>query len=308
MGRFRLLAGSPSEVALTDVGSKAHTLAVLSESGVQVPEGFAISARVALQAWASLLEAGLAERSGREATHALESAYPEPDLLELRQCLEQYVAPYGFAVRSSGRYEDGSRRSFAGIYDSQLGVPAADVAGAVASIWASETSPRARAYAGSDVPLRPQGMGVIIQRMINPRVAGTVFTANPVDSKSNSLVVEAVFGLADGLMAGVVQPDTYEISRAGVEIEAFISGQPRKLELLAGGGVTDVPLPSSQQDSRKLTQAELRELVELALNIEAKLGRAQDIEFAIDDAGINILQARPVTAIAVRTDNERRLL
>jgi phosphoenolpyruvate synthase/pyruvate phosphate dikinase len=307
MHRFHLLQGPPSEVAPGEVGPKAHTLAVLSEFGVQVPEGFGIPATVSLQAWASLPAAWLGEHSaGGVDAHALQSAYPEADLQELRRRLDHYDAPYGFAVRSSGRSEDGSHRSFAGVYDSLLGVPAEDVVGAVALVWASETSARARAYAGSDLLLQPQGMGVIVQRMINPRVAGTVFTTNPVDATSDSVVVEAVFGLADGLMAGVVQPDAYEVTRAGVEIEALVSHQETKQELLAGGGVTDVPLTSSEQDSRKLTPAELGELVELALKIEAKLGGAQDIEFAIDDSGINILQARPVTAIATRTDNERR--
>lgn len=304
MHGFRLLQGPPSEVPPGDVGPKAHTLAVLSETGLRVPEGFAIPARVSLEAWASLAPAGLVDHiAGGEAAHALASAYPEADLYELRRCLEQYDAPYGFAVRSSGRSEDGSKRSFAGVYDSILGVPAADVAAAVASVWTSETSPRARSYAGNYAPLQPQGMGVIVQRMINPRTAGTVFTSNPVDATSDSVVIEAVFGLAEGLMAGVIQPDTYEVSREGVETAVIVSPQQTKQELLAGGGVTEAPVAPSEHHLRKLTRTELTELVKLALDIEAKLGGPQDIEFAIDDSGINILQARPITVIAVRTNN-----
>jgi phosphohistidine swiveling domain-containing protein len=224
------------------VGGKAAGLGELLATNTRVPDGFVLTT----------LGAGLpvAERSAlvHDAARALGDG--------------------PFAVRSSGVAEDGFERSFAGAFETVLDVPLAEVAPAVERVLVSGRSDRAERYAGGV----DQAMAVIVQRLIRPRAAGVVFTADPVSGDRDAVVITAVRGSGDQLVSGTVLGDEWVV-RDGV---ATVRRQPE----------------------RAISEAEAGVVAGEARRIAAARGTPQDIEWAIDaDARLWILQARPMTAL-----------
>jgi pyruvate,water dikinase len=116
-------------------------------------------------------------------------------------------------------------------------------------------------------------MAVVVQRMVDPHKSGVLFTVDPVQGRRDRMVVEAVFGLGEQVVSGEVTPDHYVVDRGGVT----------KRERLANGGV--------------LEPGELQELARLGKTLEERFGGPQDIEWAIAEGELYLLQSRPVTTL-----------
>ena len=225
-------------------GGKARGLARLLRAGLRVPAGVVL----------------LAPDAGDPALRSWLRAEGEPTV----------------AVRSSGREEDGVISSFAGQYESVLGVAGESaIASAIAHCLASATGARALHYAA-----QTGALAVVVQRMVAPRVAGVLFTVDPDrdpgSAEAELVIVEAVAGLGDALVAGTVTPDRYQLGRDGqLRASVIQGGEP----LLDAGALHD--------------------LITEALRAEASLGGPLDLEWAIDADGVVWwLQARPITARA----------
>ncbi|MEV4315561.1 PEP/pyruvate-binding domain-containing protein [Actinocrispum sp. NPDC049592] len=177
--------------------------------------------------------------------------------------LAGYPAHQRFAVRSSASVEDSRQASFAGQFQSILDVERAAVPAAVAQVRQSLSSASAATYArrlGADLPTR---LAVVVQEQVRPLRSGVCFTINPVTAAAE-LVIEYVDGLGDRLVSGQVDP------------------------------LATVHLSRTTPD-----HGELGEVARLALEVERLLGDGpQDIEWAIDPAGVWILQSRPITTLA----------
>jgi phosphohistidine swiveling domain-containing protein len=225
-------------------GGKARGLARLIAAGLRVPEGFVI-----VGARTHELPAGL----GR--------AYAE-------------LGAGKVAVRSSAVAEDGALTSYAGVFESVLGVEGELALGqAVARCLASATGERARAYAGVPADER---MSVVVQRMVDARCAGVLFTLDPLRGEGSCWRIEAVHGLGEALVAGHARPDRYDVDPSGAAV--------LQREQIGARAVLD--------------DAELAMLVEQAERAQARLGGGPlDMEWAIDEAGVlHWLQARPITS------------
>lgn len=184
-----------------------------------------------------------------------------------------------FAVRSSAIGEDGSAASYAGLHETELGLTAEDVPGAIPRCWASLWSDpavayrRRRALPGDDV-----AMAVVVQALVPADAAAVAFTRHPVTGREDQLVLTAVRGLGDAMVSGTVTPDTYVIdkaSRSTIEME-----------------------PGDDSAGPALDARALDGIVELALAVEARFGAPVDIEAARAGDTWFLLQARPITALA----------
>ena len=227
-------------------GGKAEGLATLTALGLPVPDGFVI-------------------------------LNPSPDALP--DDLEQAYDLLGrgrVAVRSSASDEDGTTVSFAGQHATVLdveGMPA--LRDAVVHCIRSLTSDRAKAYRKERAHSTHATMSVIVQRMVDARSAGAIFTADPTTARRDRMVVEANKGPGDVLMAGAVTADHFTLDRNGTVVKSELPGSE----------------PCIGDD-------ELRTLASDALRIEQHLGMPVDCEWAIDREGhIAWLQARPITAL-----------
>lgn len=218
----------------------------------------------------------------------------------LRVFLEGLPPGSAVAVRSSAVVEDATARSFAGQFESFLNVPADPdaVAEAVKRCFASVYQPHVLSFKPDLGELR---MAVLVQRQIASVAAGVVFTGNPISGSLNEVVVEAVWGQGQGAVQGELTPARFVLDAASREtLSATRQRQTQRYDLVPGG-IALVPLSPEEASRDCLGADELRELVDLALAIQAdRGGTPQDIEFCLEpDQGRNVVQVvqvRPITS------------
>lgn len=302
-------------------------LARLAGDGLPVPPGLVVPVEVFERA---LARAGLVDdaervqRTGRGA-EALRLAIAQIELPPswchaLIDATEALGGPV--AVRSSGVEEDGATRSFAGQHASVLGVQPNEIVQAVLQCWASLYAERSLAYRGGGGP-RPGALAVLVQRMVPAESSGVMFTVNPLTGSWREMTIEAVWGLAEGLVSGQLSPHWYLLRRprrtprpvqrvlARLRLEHLDRDLPelsRRWVLGDDGTVHIEPVPEALRRRPALAPSEARRLARLGLRIEARMGQAQDIEWArTADGRLWILQARPVTASGVAGSAEHAL-
>jgi pyruvate,water dikinase len=296
------------EVALT--GGKGASLARMTALGLPVPPGFVVPADCLAAALpdggaelrAALADAGDDSRLAAAAARArsiVETCRPAADLID------DIVAHYAglgaddppVAVRSSACSEDSETASFAGQQETYLHVRgAADVVARIRDCWASFFTERALFYRARKGSLDDLGMAVVVQRMVRADVAGVLFTIDTVHRRRDRMVVEAAFGLGEAVVSGEVTPDQYVLKRDGTIRKQHVCVQPIAIVARPEGGTEERKLTPEEGGAVTLDQATLRELARIGADLEQRLERPQDIEWAIEDGQIFVLQARPVTA------------
>ncbi len=236
----------------TLLGGKGANLVALRQAGLPVPPAFILPPQLAL-----------------EAVHGSEPARRE--VADAWRRLTEGGRPV--AVRSSALAEDAPDASFAGQFETVLGVASVEeLWAAIERCVASEREQHAEAYREA-FRAASRGMAVIVQELVDARAAGVAFTVDPA-SGSDHVVVEAVRGLGDALVAGTAAGDRWEFARPGLESVA------------------------RPEHPTALSEPEARRVAELALRCEELFGAPQDVEFAVDTAGeVWLLQSRPVTRI-----------
>ncbi len=259
-------------LAVALAGGKGASLAAMTVLGLPVPPGFVVTAELLASSVDAERLRALARTLDHEAARDLVLA-TEPPRSEIAAALA-LLAPGPVAVRSSASAEDSEAASFAGQQETYLHVRGADeVCARVVECWASFFSERALFYRERKGSLEDLRMAVVVQRMVEADKSGVLFTVEPVQRRRDRMLVEAVFGLGETLVSGETTPDHYILGRTG----------DVKRERLANGGV--------------LEPRELVLLVELGHVLEERFGAPQDVEWAIADGQIFLLQSRPITTL-----------
>ncbi len=297
------------------IGGKGAKLARMQQLGCNVPAWFAIEADEFRRAMRDdSVQAAIAhastlvdeERYDEAAQHVRDAVLA----LELPTDLAiavtaQWREEFGdggtdspVAVRSSAIGEDGTEHSFAGQFESVLGVEdEQQLLDAIRQCWASAWTGRAVAYrARHGMPALEVSMGLVVQQLVDADVAGVLFTGDPISGDPLTSVVSATFGLGEALVSGIANADTYRLDRRHDELEVEVADKDVMIVRAAGGLTEEQPVPTARQNERALTDEQVRELVALGERLEAADdGRAQDIEWAIADGVLHVLQTRPVT-------------
>jgi pyruvate,water dikinase len=294
-----------AEEACLDVaraGGKGSSLARMAALGLPVPPGFVIAAN----ALAEALPDGGAELRALAQRHDAEAAQALIRTVELDPALREAVlsgyaalgsADVPVAVRSSACAEDSKAASFAGQQETYLHVRGGEqVRARIRDCWASFFSERALFYRSKKGSLADLGMAVVVQRMVHADIAGVLFTCDPVQKRRDRMVVEAVIGLGEAAVSGAVTPDHYVIKRDGRVRKAHVHQQPYAIVADEAGGVVERPLGPDEGGARKAGDALLAQLAHLGDDLEQRVGLPQDIEWAVQDGELFVLQARPVTA------------
>lgn len=206
-------------------------------------------------------------------------------------------APWGLAVRSSATCEDATMVSMAGLTESVLGVRGLQaLVNAVRQVWASIASGRALAYL-AEHGVRDVGMGLVVQRMVEARAGGVIFTQAP-DALARGLgargerIINAGFGLGAPIVHGILTPDIVRIDAQGRLVEAAIAHKPRATVVWAGRvAEVDVETP----DAPALDRDDIAALAAIATRLESLDQRPWEVEFACDRERTWIVQARPGT-------------
>jgi phosphoenolpyruvate synthase/pyruvate phosphate dikinase len=215
-----------------------------------------------------------------------------------------------FAVRSSAVQEDGQEFSFAGQFESYLYVNFEDIPAHIKKIWKSNFSERVELYVKNN-QLTPQfGIAVVIQEMIDPDVAGVGFGINPNTGVSGSKVLCSVYGVGEGLVSGELNADTFNLQ--GEKYESILVSKTHAARRSNSGEISLQDIPKENQDIPSLNNQQIQELKSILESLEEKIGSPQDIEFAIKDEQIYLLQTRPITAVITkstpRTEGNNRII
>ncbi|WP_433756598.1 phosphoenolpyruvate synthase [Nocardia sp. CA-135398] len=294
-------------------GGKAHGLYTLHNGGFRVPEWAVLGtdvfnrflietttdadlATIVMDVTSSEdLDSALA--AGAELRAAIVDApLPQP-ILDLIADAYGRLGTGAIAVRSSAVVEDGPGQSYAGQFDSFLNVNGIDaVAARVRDCWASAFSERSIRYAFAHGQPRADAIAVVLQRLIDARTSGVMFTANPISGAKDELVVSAVYGLGEGLVSGAVDADSVVVDKSsGAVLEMTVGDKDRSYAPAGEQGCAVLEVEQQRRESAVLADAELAELVEWGRKLEADFGAPQDIEWAIDADGLWFLQSRPIT-------------
>jgi pyruvate, water dikinase len=239
----------------------------------------------------------------KDIENAVRSAYR--DLNKRLELKDSFVA-----VRSSATAEDLPDASFAGQQETYLNVKGEDdLINKVVKCWSSLFTPRAIFYRNEKgFPHEKVFISVGVQKMVNSRAAGVMFTINPVTGNRDEIVIEGNFGLGETVVSGAVNPDDFVVEKASLQIkERRISRKTVKyIRDPKTGKTIHLDIPEAEQKLVCISDQEINALGELAKRIEKHYGKPMDIEWAIDQdlsfpANMFIVQARPETVFGQKT-------
>ncbi len=301
------------------IGRKADHLNQLARSGFPVPAGVCVTTAVfkaALSPFAAAIQALCRRADLHNPSIAQVVAQQIATLLtpltlpiDLYQALVQVLPAVGngaWAVRSSATAEDLAGVSFAGQYATVLGVQdMSAVAQAILTCWRSYFSPNALVtqarYAGQQSSVLDEegdGMAVLIQPLLNAECAGVCFTVDPVHPDAHSLLLTAAWGLGVGVVEGSAPTDTIRLRRSDLGMaEALIADKHSCIQPNAAGGVQTVDVSEPKRRQPCLPESWLRRVAQFGLAAEQHFGAPQDVEWAIADGQVWILQSRPITTL-----------
>jgi len=210
--------------------------------------------------------------------------------------LKRSQEPIFVAVRSSATTEDLESASFAGQQETFLNIKGNfNLIEAIKKCFASLFTARAIYYRerkgfGNEKSL----LAVIVQKMIDSDKSGVIFSDNPMGENDN-VVIEAVFGLGEGIVSGKINPDYYEISRELKIIKKNIGNKKIAITRNSQGETEQVGLTADRSKSQVLSDSEIKRLADYSLQLEKHYNKPQDIEFAIEQREIYIVQTRAIT-------------
>lgn len=204
------------------------------------------------------------------------------------------------SVRSSAADEDGTEHSFAGIHESYLYVKgASSIADHIRKVWASGYQERALLYRKENsLPQHPVPMAVIIQRMVDAQTSGVVFTADPTTQNPHTMIISALYGLGEGLVSAGLEADHIEYDKRSGEFKSTLATKETRYAFNTknSAGICELPAESDLQEKPALSETQLKQLAETAIQIEQDYRRPQDIEFCFDESGkLFLLQTRDIT-------------
>lgn len=310
---------------IPEVGGKCANLGEMTNAGIPVPPGFAVTA------WAYqkfITDTGIADRMfsildgvdvhnsdelnavtekvrelmegtkmPKEIEEAVRKAYRE---LNKKMKLDNTWV----AVRSSATAEDLPDASFAGQQETYLNVRGEEqLLESVRKCWSSLFTPRATFYrAEKGFSHKTVMLSVAVQKMVNSRCAGVMFTLHPTTGERSKIMIEGTWGLGESVVSGAVTPDNFLIEKSNLKIvDSRIAAKTEELMRDTKKGMNvHLQVPKERQNVPCLNEGEIVKLAELAKTIEAHYGKAQDIEWAIDrdlkfPENVFIVQSRPET-------------
>ncbi len=314
------------------VGGKNANLGEMLRAKIPVPPGFAITAYAYNQ---FITNSGIAEKIYKTIEETVTDVndpkqYEEaskrirkliestPMPVEIEKSIESAyselnqktgMANVFVAVRSSATAEDLPDASFAGQQETFLNIKGPDeLVEKTIKCWSSLFTPRAIFYRNEKGFKHEEVLiSVGVQKMVNAKAAGVIFTLNPVTGESDQIVIEANWGLGESVVSGSVTPDDYVVNKGTLKtLEKRVAKKTVEyIRDLKTGKTIHAEVSPERREQQCLTDEEIVRLAEIARTIEQHYGRAQDIEFSIDrdlpfPENVFIVQSRPETVWSLK--------
>ncbi|ODR79270.1 phosphoenolpyruvate synthase [Haladaptatus sp. W1] len=298
------------------VGGKGASLGELTGANLPVPPGFVVTAETYRR---FIEETGIAEELfeaadvDTEDSAALAEAESRAEELILgtdipEDMREGILAAYDdlddgkafVAVRSSATAEDLPDASFAGQQETFLNITRDDLVERVKECWASLFTQRAIYYRQEkDFDHRKVDIAVVVQRMVDAEKSGVMFTSHP-STGEPKIIIEAAWGLGEAVVSGSVSPDNYVIDRETGAAEDVTIADKKVMHVKDQdtGETVERSVPDDKRNARVLSEADIDRLIELGEEVESHYDTPQDVEWAIVDGEVFMLQSRPITTIS----------
>jgi pyruvate,water dikinase len=307
------------------VGKKCANLGVMIKLGLAVPPGFAISLEMyrkfisesgAQEEMESYIEGlgylkdrgiSLFEEISRTIRGIIEGREMPPLIRNaisghyLDLCQEVGIPDLSVSVRSAGT------ESRPGMFETYLNVRGIeDVLEKVKKVWASAYTTRAVAFRiNKDIPVIGDELGVAIPKLVNARASGITFTVDPVTGDDSKIILEANWGLGEGVVSGAESVDGFVVDKESLEIVKRHVGQKTKCVVNTEQGADWADVPEKMRVTPCISDEEIIEISRVALSVEKSLGCAQDMEWAVDQdysfpENIFWLQTRPAKVAKIK--------
>ncbi|WP_329405769.1 PEP-utilizing enzyme [Nocardia vinacea] len=295
-------------------GGKGSSLARLAAAGLPVPPGFHVTTTAYRRFVTNdglhdrILAAAaraVADRPETWAAAALEIAgliatqtIPEAIAREIQTAYAQ-LGGVAVAVRSSATAEDLPDMSFAGQQETYLNIRGvAAVLDAVKRCWASLWTDRAIGYrARNAIASDDVALAIVVQELVQAEAAGVAFTADPLTGARDQVLINAAWGLGEAIVGGLVTPDSFLVAKADGRVLQQDVSDKRTMTVRTPDGTHEEPVPEHQRLEPALRAGAAADLARIAVRIEKLYGRPMDIEWAVHDKHLFIVQARPITAL-----------
>jgi len=311
--------------ALARTGAKMGRLAEMARDGLSIPLAFAVTIDGFRE---HVAETGLDETIDRhlDGMDADDSSAVEAAAEEIREAFRHTAIAPGLAqeiqeayealsdrcsdlnvpvaVRSSATGEDSSDASFAGIFDTYLGISGAQATlNAVRDCWASLFTTRAVDYRlKRGISHRDMPMAVGVVELVHARASGVAFSVNPVTGKPDRIVIEANWGWGEAVVQGLVTPDHIEVGKADRRILKHDVSRKDIVSAFdfAAGVVVESPMPTRLRERACLDEEQITAITSAVLDIESRYGYPVDVEWVVSrhrrpGEPVSIVQSRPVT-------------
>lgn len=255
------------------VGGKAWNLGELWHLGVSVPPGFVIPTSV-----------------------TDENLSPEIEQ-EILTAADQLETKF-FAVRSSATVEDSNALSFAGQFQTSLGVKREQLIEAIKNCWQSTSNSQSDQYlVQNNVAIPKVSMAVIVQALVPAEYSGIAFTAHPVTGNQSQIVVEGGWGLGEALVTGQITPTTWVIDKESETVTEKIPGEQSWELVNENGELKKIDVNENKKNSDPLSEQIISQLITSLKQIETRFGTPQDVEWTLTNNQLFILQSRPITML-----------
>jgi len=304
------------------VGKKCANLGEMTKLGLNVPPGFALTIALYKK---FLHESGLTEKIARyignlEYLNETDVRRSRQMSLELRNMIENEPMPQSVSVLICEYYNklcekvgipnipvsvrSAGVESRPGMFETYLNIKGKeDVVSHVKQVWASTFTPRAIAFrVAKGFAIDCDMLGVAVEKMVNSTAAGIGFTIDPVLGDDSKVIIEANWGLGEGVVSGIENVDRWTVDKQTLKVVNRLIGKKTKYVANMEKGAEWSEVPPDKQNEPCLRDEEVKDVAELAIHLEQKLGQPQDMEWALDadfPAGKNIflLQTRPAKTV-----------
>lgn len=295
--------------SVSEVGGKGYSLIRMASAGFNVPGGFVCAAQF-FDDWTQELEAGPAwARLQEDLSHgalsetSVEALKDQIDGLSFSpvqsKAIETAMAEMSLggvcAVRSSSPEEDLEGSSFAGMYETLLGVPTEGLADAIRTVFKSAFDERVFSYKqAKGFDTTTVRIAVIVMEQVPSDTAGVGFSVNPINNDYDEAVLNANYGLGESVVSGSVTPDFFVMDKVGgTVVSKTLGNKAQSVVLDEAGGVAE--RSSGDADTFCITDAQAQEITQMIVDVEKLYGVPMDIEWAYSNGQLYMLQARPIT-------------
>ncbi|MHA1234546.1 MAG: PEP/pyruvate-binding domain-containing protein [Promethearchaeota archaeon] len=306
-------------------GGKASNLFTLIKNEINVPPGYAISTKAfTLFLKESHVKSTIKEIFAKEYIPKevieistkiknlfLASEIPSSIISEIQQIHSKEFTDVdeqkSYAVRSSANYEDSDSFSFAGQAQSFLNIRSiTEIILSIKMCWASLFSPQILLYLlqlnkkGFNITPLNLEMAVIVQRMLKPQVSGVLFTANVINNNKEQMMINSTWGLGETITNNTIIPDLIIVKKNNCDLLKMAIGEKEKTSIANPKGDSTLLIDTERkfQEKCSLNSLQLRQLHKMGLKLEDLFNYPQDIEWAIENNSLYILQSRPITTLS----------